>query len=505
MAKSLESLKRAAKALKKAHAAGLSDAAARVNAVWPEGRTLSHADALHVIAREAGHDSWPKLKFAHDAAAMDRAEKLESLKMALYHGQGWRIDRLLKDHPDLGRDNLGVMCALYDIDGVRAVLKRDPGAVHTPVMGPRRPILHLTFSRWWQHGGTEADMLAVAEALVAAGADVNDSYEAMPDYPVSALYGAIGHARNLALAEWLLTHGADPNDGESLYHACEFGHAEGLRLVLAHGAKPARTNALPHALDFNNLEMVEVLLAGGADPNEGIIWPEASGEAPWVIPALHQAARRMCDRAIVERLLQAGANPDAVEFGHTAYAFARICGNGPAAEAMAAAGCDTTLTPEEAAIAAAIEGGSPEPIDPSNLPERSLNLVREMIHQPDALKKVKAYVAVGLPFDHPDGNGVTPVQIAGWEGLPDVMAYLLGLGPDLTHVNAYGGDLVSTILHGSENAAPGKARDHVGCMRLALEAGVPLTRQEVDFAGDPEMSAFLEGWAETHGVKDGAG
>ena len=52
-------------------------------------------------------------------------------------------------------------------------------------------------------------MLAVAEALLAAGADVNDSYpyQGEDHAPLSALYGAIGHAGNMVLAEWLLAMG----------------------------------------------------------------------------------------------------------------------------------------------------------------------------------------------------------------------------------------------------------------------------------------------------------
>ena len=311
MTQSIEQLRRDAKALKKAFAAEDAKAKARVTAVLPDVTDLKHSEALHVIAREAGHESWPKLKFSVESQTLDRAGKLERLKMALFHGQGWRIRQLLDETPDLARDNLGIMCALYDVEGVVATLERDPQAISTPVLGPRTPILHLAFSRWWQHGGSEVRMLATAEALLAGGGDVNDSYEQMPEYPLSALYGAIGHAMNLPLARWFLENGADPNDGESLYHGCDLG-APALRLLLKHGAQCARTNALPRALDFNDLEMVEVLLEGGADPNEGIHWPEASGEAPFVIPALHQAARRLCSGKIVERLLKAGGNPDAV-------------------------------------------------------------------------------------------------------------------------------------------------------------------------------------------------
>ena len=497
MTLSIDQLRRDAKALRKAYKAGDAKALARVAAIFRDPSNLKHADALHVVAREAGYDSWPKLKFAVETRALNRSAKLERLKMALFHGQGWRVSQLLSETPDLARDNLGIMCALYDIDGARAALARDPNAISTPVLGPRTPILHLAFSRWWQHGGTEADMLAVADLLLKAGADVNASYEQMPGYPLSALYGAIGHAMSLPLARWFLENGADPNDGESLYHACDLG-APALRLLFQFGATCARTNALPRALDFNDLERVEVLLKGGADPNEGIHWPEESGEAPFVIPALHQAARRLCSGEIVARLMDAGGNPDAVEWGHTAYALARMYGNVEAADLMADRGCNTTLTPEEEAIALAVAGQPAPRIDPDRLPTETRDMIRSQVHLPEGLRRTKALVAIGLPFDRPDPQGLTPVQIAGWEGLPDVMSYLLSLGPDLGHVNGYGGDLMSTILHGSENAAPQPGRDHIGCLRLALEQGVPLRQSDIDFAGDPRIADFLADWAEAH-------
>ena len=493
---SMDQLRRDAKALKKAVVAGQEHA--RVKAVLGAvPAAFKHSDALHVLAREAGYDSWPKLKFANETRSLNRAETLERLKMALFHGQGWRIQRLLQDKPDLAQDNLGIMCALYDVDGVRRVLATHPEAVSQPVLGPRVPLLHLTFSRWWQHGGSEDDMLAVADLLVQAGADVNAAYAQMPGVPLSALYGAVGHAMNLSLTEWLLNHGADPNDGESLYHGCDLG-APALRVLLQHGAKPERTNALPRALDFNDLQRVEVLLEGGADPNEGVHWPEESGEAPFVIPALHQAARRMCSGTIVARLLQAGGDPDAVEWGHTAYALARMYGNEAAAEEMAFHGCNTGLTPEENAIANAVAGRHGMQIDPDRLPEETRDMIRSQVHLPGGLARTKALVAAGLPFDKADPQGLTPLQIAGWEGLADIMEYLLTLGPRLDHINGYGGDLMSTIIHGSENAPPKPERDHVACARLALEATASIRQTDIDFAGDPNMADFLADWAETH-------
>jgi hypothetical protein len=111
---------------------------------------------------------------------------------------------------------------------------------------------------------------------------------------------------------------------------------------------------------------------------------------------------------------------------------------------------------------------------------------------------MKALVALGVEYDRPDEMGLPPVQIAGWEGLPDVLGWLISLRPDLTRVNGYGGTLLTTILHGSENASSHADRDHVECLRLVLEHGLALPRQAITFAGDPEISAFLADWAEAH-------
>ena len=217
-----------------------------------------------------------------------------------------------------------------------------------------------------------------------------------------------------------------------------------------------------------------------------------------MVSSFQRIRSRLCRREIVARLLEAGGNPDAVEWGHTAYALARMYGNWEAAEEMKKAGCNTDLTVEEAAISKAVAGERPNPIDPSNLPGETQDMIRSQVHLPDALQRTRALVAVGLPFDKADPQGLTPVQIAGWEGLPDVMEFLLSLGPDLEHINGYGGDLMSTIIHGSENAPPRKARDHVACARLALEAGVLLRRTDIEFAGAPDMAAFLADWGEAY-------
>lgn len=497
MTVSLETLRRRAKALKSGFSGGMPDAVARVRAVLDVGSVLSHANALHVIAREEGYESWPKLKFALGKPDMDRDDKAERLKMALFHGQHWVSEALLREDPTLGAANFGLSCALYDVDRVRAVLARDTG-VAGRIVGGRVPILHLTFSRHFQGGGSEADMLSVAEMLVAHGADVNASYpfEDGAEHRLSALYGAVGHSRNMTMARWLLEKGADPNDNESLYHSTELGHLEGLRMLLAHGARPEGTNALPRALDFDDYDAAKLLLEAGADPNDGVA-RHPSGEPQGLIPALHQSARRACSGQIADLLLDHGADPVALFDGHSAFALARVFGNQAVAEVLAARGGVTDLSPVEAQLARAADGtnGAQDWIDMHWVSGEFRRLLTRLVCRPGTLAHMQRLVAMGFDANLGDEMDMPPLHLAGWEGMPEEMGYFLSLKPDMAHLNAYGGTLFSTILHGSENCPHRVGRDHIGCMRMALEHGVALPRRALEVAAVPEMAALLDRWA----------
>jgi hypothetical protein len=147
---------------------------------------------------------------------------------------------MLEADPDLPLGNIGLACCFYLRTRSR-MLHADPEAATRKA--PLAPPLTILAQSHAIHLYPErkADMLAIADLLLARGADVNaglPAYEGS-DHMLSTLYFAIGHADNMPLAKWLLEHGADPNDGESLYHATELGHHEGLRLLLAHGADPS--------------------------------------------------------------------------------------------------------------------------------------------------------------------------------------------------------------------------------------------------------------------------
>ena len=145
-----------------------------------------------------------------------------------------------------------------------------------------------------------------------------------------------------------------------------------------------------------------------------------------------------------------------------------------------AAGHGGTLREAEAILAACAEGAVPSgrPLADLPLDEEERRMLTRVILWEDRLDHAKALVAAGIDPNLPEEMGMTPLHLAGWAGLRDHVAWLLTLKPDLDHVNDYGGDIVGTIVHGSENRLDAEERDHIGCARLVLEAGAALRRAE---------------------------
>ena len=449
------------------------------------------------------------MAFSFKTGESGRKSKQTRLKTALFYGQHWVVAKLLRETPDLAEGDLGLQIALYEKNKVMEALNQVPALV-TKTFGNRTPLLHLAFSCHFQAAPNRIqDMLIIANELLDRGADPNDGLPVEPesDHRLSVLYGALCHAKNIELGRLLLQRGANPNDNESLYHSSELDNLDGMKLLLEHGAKPEGTNALARALDFNWYEAVELLLRHGADPNEGIA-PHPSGESFFAGAALHHAMRRMCTGRVVSMLLDAGADTQSLCNGHAAYALAMMYGNEEAANELKARGGLVELSPVELILADAARGRvSPDiRINPEDLTAEARRLLINIIIMPSRLEHAKRLVKIGFDFDLPDPMGLTPVQAAGWEGLPETMSWLLSLGPNLNHMNDFGGNLLSTIIHGSENCPSADQRDHVACALLALESGVRLPAKAIEFAGEQSMANCLQNWARSNPsqvMKDG--
>ena len=501
MSATIEEFQKRAQQLHEEANEGNAVALSRIGSFLPGRVNVSRDDAMYVLAREQGCDDWKHLEKAVGNSDLEKVKLRSRLRIALFYGQSWVVKKLLNEDPRLPSGDLGIQIALYEKKPVFEALERDPSAA-TKKLGTRTPLLHLAFSRYIQSAPNRAaDMLAIAEELLRLGADPNDGifYEPGTEHKLSALYGALCHADNSELGEFLLEKGADPNDNESLYHSTELNRLDGLELLLRHGASPDGTNALARALDFNWHEAVELLLRHGANPNEGIA-PHPSGEPSFAAPPLHQAARRMCDKRMIGMLLDAGADARSIFSGRSAYSLARVYGNEEAAEALKSRSGEFELNRVEKLLADAADGKIEmgARLIPSELTGDLNYLLVDLIAVPSKLDHAKRLVAVGFDFDAADAMGVTPVQAAGWQGLPEAMSWLMALGPDLEHLNDYGGNLLSTVIHGSENCPERRKRDHVECARIALASGVSLSTRAIELAGDEGMANFLKEWASLH-------
>lgn len=502
---SLDDAKRAAKRLRKQLRDGDADALARFHRVFGDRRdpaAATHADCLHVIAREAGAESWPRLKLAVETAALTQEQRAKQLGRAVTNGNFHLVDRLLSLDPALPDAHFGLQLAFARKEPALAVLTRDPSLATTPI-GGRLPIHVLCASRIHQRAPEAVeDMIELLEALLAAGADVNQGYPAKPgeDHELSPLYCALGHAGNLRLAEALLRHGADPNDNESLYHATELPSLEGVGLLFRHGAEVGTTNAFLRMLDRESPEGVRLFLANGADPNAPP-YRHPSPEPADDRNALHHAILRGRSGEIGALLLDHGVDPTARHDGRSAYALAVISGNRAMAGMLAARGLQTELSPAERFLAAIADGDGAEakrllsetPSLWDDLTDKDLKRPTELAMNRDSLPVLRLLAELGFDPDRKGESDMPPIHAAAWWGHAEIVEMYLGLGVDLESRNMFGGTALGTAIHGSMNCPGAEEGDYLRCARALVEAGAKILPEHGHLEmGSEDVTLFLE-------------
>ncbi len=354
---SLEHLRKQAKDLLASYRSLDPEAVARFASL--PGRTTRAAlrDAQSVIAREYGFHSWAKLvAYVEDVRAKSGITEqiANEFISAAVHGMLGRAGRLLALYPDLPNYSTATKLVWGDADGIQK-LAQDPPFLTTK-LEPENwlPLEYVCFSRVSELESARYKPLEqTAKTLIESGADPNTSHDGdgNPDVPLSVLYGACGETGHVGIAKLLLEHGANPNDGESIYHAAQHNRREILDLLLRHGCDishndPRWTNTPifflcghrptdgPYAAAIKG---VEWLLEHGADPNVPCYANEGR--------ALHAACNSNATE-LVELLLEHGADPTLKRTdGKTPYDLAMAMGNVKAAAALAAKGGANDLSP----------------------------------------------------------------------------------------------------------------------------------------------------------------
>ena len=280
----LEQLKRQAKELLRAFAAGDAEAAAEVAAHYRAADASKFAlhDAQLVIARSYGFESWPKLKAYVDGVTVKRlADAVRADDLA-------QVQTMLQSRPELAD-----MAMSYG-DEHRpihfAVMKRSPQMV----------------SLLMRHG-------ANARQGIYPHRDATSAWTLAKERGFDEIVAIIEEEEKPRAEPEIASEPEAPSD-EAARAAVAAGDLEWLRAQHAAGtlANPIRWNGgglLTVAVQHNRPEMLSLLLDYGFDPDERV----SEGEGDWVAysqgyPLWYCAA--LGRREMAETLLQRGANPD---------------------------------------------------------------------------------------------------------------------------------------------------------------------------------------------------
>lgn len=262
-------------------------------------------DARYVVAREHGFANWPRFRTAAEAATVPAGRRVAAfLESSWAWGNRQRAEALLALIPDAARADPYAACVLGAADEVAKRLSAQPELARSPG-GPLGwpPLLYVCWSGYLGSDPGRSDgLLRTARLLLDHGADPNCFWRNAEDRTnETALYGACGVANHAGMTALLLDAGADPNDGESLYHACEHFDTACLELLYARGVSADDLSYnLKHVIDYRYADGVRWFLSRGADPDHR---HPASGET-----ALHWAVKRGFGPEVIELLLDAGAD-----------------------------------------------------------------------------------------------------------------------------------------------------------------------------------------------------
>ncbi|WP_432246493.1 ankyrin repeat domain-containing protein [Mycolicibacterium sp. ELW1] len=368
---SLERLRSDARALQRGVMANDREAIQAVHRHHPRPDIALQRFRLHdaqlAIARRYGFGGWPALvefmavadELAVDPGGIDMAtlgvaDQFCSLASLRYdHTDApprWQAAaELLESNPAVPQHHAWAAASAADPVALTRHLKDRPELVTAPG-GPFGwvPLLYLCYSRvWLPH--KETDVIAAATVLLDAGADPNAGYlwRALST-PFTALTGVFGegeqgpgrqprHRFATALARLLLERGAHPVDQQTLYNRMFRADDSHLELLFDHGLADAgpspwerrlgeamETRAqmwqrqIDWAADHGFADRLALLARHGIDVSGAELVQPSFPDDPNVRDAdgatpLHHAAWSG-DLDLIRRLLDAGADPDLVDF-----------------------------------------------------------------------------------------------------------------------------------------------------------------------------------------------
>jgi ankyrin repeat protein len=480
----LDQLRRRAKELRDAAQAGEAAARNRVAAQVGSSAEVTLSLAQLVIAREYGFASWSRLKTALGRhGTPDLAALVNDFLVASVDGRSRLAGRLLAGDRRIAAYDISTAAVLGDVAQVRELLTADPtSAIRLDDRRGWPPLLYACHSCWHRVDTARAEgILQVVWLLLDTGASAN-SNNGLPSRHGyrSALYGAAGIANNPAVTSLLLRYGANPNDDESLYHAAQHADRACLRILLGHGATVTGTNAFAAAIAPGNAEGVRLMIEAGGDPGRPGLVARDGHLADRSLNPLPLAVVD-CGVDVVEQLLAAGADPNALGEDHRSpIRRATRRGNLDVARLLRKyhARDDTTEVDRflgachRADRAAIRQLLAVSPDLPGRLAEPDLGALADAAEY-GSTAAVRLMLEVGFPVGALRDDGATALHAAAYAGRTTMIELLLARGAD---VNASDGRWGSTPLAWATVGSGERPRsaidaDWAAAVRALLAAG----------------------------------
>ena len=274
----------------------------------------------------------------------------------------------------------------------------------------------------------------------------------------------------------LLEAGADPNDGESLYHSMEEHGMDCARLLLEAGARVEGSNALHHCLDQNNIDKLRLLLAHTTDVND---------RGSSIGNPLMWALRRGRSMEHIQALLDAGAQAEGAYKRALLFGLTRIAALLPPEH----------LTIEEQFVAACARADEPRArkmlaVHPEMFTTLSEDLLKQLPNLVESGNHAAArlMVTLGWPIAIRGGDwSASALNMAVFQGNATLTRFLLQHGASWTEEHGWGDNVHGTLCWASRNMSP--HNDYIGCAKALIEHGMPILELDGDYS--TEVAEYL--------------
>jgi len=496
----LEHLKNQAHTLLRESLASDPSATARFAAVGVTSPTPKLADALHVIAREYGFDTWPALKLHIEVASED---PVEALTAAIKADNASLVRDVLVRHPSL-KSSINEPLPNYGFDSpaIIAAVQKGNREMIDALLDVGANINERT--SWWagSFGVLDSAGPGLAEYLISHGATVN--------IHAAARLGMIDRVRELLTLDPQLVH-ARGGDGQLPLHFA--ASVEIAALLLDHGA----------GIDARDIDHESTAAQYMACSRQYMEWrePYRHDVARFLLSRGAQAdilmASAIGDLALVERILN--NDPETVrttvsdryfpkhdpksggsiyiygfgftksphmiahQFGHTAVFDLLMQRSAPWLRLTQAAELG-----DEPLLRQILQQ------HPSTLTRLSSNAARRIIGPAfrNNTRAIELLLEHGWPSNATLDNNQTALHYASWHGNLAMVQALLNHNAPLDILETeHGGSPLAWALHGSMNSWHRDKGDYPGVVRALLAAGAVITTPELPLEATEEVLEIL--------------